>query len=63
MARAETRSRGYWKAKQYDYPRVACIAKDYLPIPATSSPSECVFSQSGDIITKERNRLTGESID
>ena len=52
----------YWKAKQYDYPVIARIAKDYLPIPATSAPSECVFSQGGDIVTKKRNRLTGDSI-
>jgi hypothetical protein len=33
-----------------------------LLIPATSAPSECVFSQGGDIVTKKRNRLTGDSI-
>jgi hAT family C-terminal dimerisation region len=52
----------YWKAKQYDFPIIARIAKDYLPIPATSALSEVVFSQGGDIVTKKRNRLTGESI-
>jgi hAT family C-terminal dimerisation region len=52
----------YWKAKQYDYPIIARIAKDYLPIPATSAPFECVFSQGGDVVTKKRNRLTGDSI-
>jgi hypothetical protein len=52
----------YWKSKQYNYPIVACIARDYLAIPATSAPSECVFSQGDDIITKKRNRLTGDSI-
>lgn len=52
----------YWKAKQYDYLVIARIAKDYLPIPATSAPSERVFSQGGDIVTKKRNKLTGESI-
>ena len=52
----------YWKAKQYDYPVIARIAKDYLPIPATLAPSECVFSQGGDIATEKRNRLTGDSI-
>lgn len=52
----------YWKAKQYDYPIIARIAKDYLPILATSAPSECVFSQGGDVVTKKRNRLMGDSI-
>ena len=52
----------FWKAKQYDYLIIARIAKDYLPIPATSAPSERVFSQGSDIVTKKRNKLTGESI-
>jgi hypothetical protein len=30
----------YWKAKQYDYPVLAKIAKDHLAIPAMSAPSE-----------------------
>jgi hypothetical protein len=52
----------YWKSKQYDYPIIAQIARDYLAMPATSSPSEVVFSQGGDVVTKKRNRLTGDSI-
>jgi len=52
----------YWKAKQYDYPVVAKIARDHLAIPATSAPSECVFSGSGNIVTKNRNRLTGSTL-
>ena len=52
----------FWRAKQYNYPIIARIAKDYLPIPATSAPSKCVFSQGSDIVTKKRNRLTGNSI-
>ena len=38
------------------------MAKDYLLIPATLAPSKCAFSQGGDIVTKKRNRLTGDSI-
>lgn len=52
----------YWRAKQYDYPIVAKIAKDHLAIPAISALSECVFSISGDVITKKRNRLTGDTV-
>jgi hypothetical protein len=58
----ETNIYQYWKAKQFEYPIVSRIARDYLAIPATSAPSECVFSSSGDIITKKRNRLTGDSV-
>jgi hypothetical protein len=52
----------YWKAKQYDYPIVAKIAKDHLAIPAMSAPSESVFSIGGDVVTKKRNRLTGDTV-
>jgi hypothetical protein len=58
----ETDIYAFWKAKQYNYPIVARIAKDYLSILATSAPSECVFSQGGDIVTKKRNKLTSDSI-
>jgi hypothetical protein len=52
----------YWKAKQYDFPIISRIAKDFLAIPATSAPSECVFSIGSDVVTKKRNRLTGNSV-
>ena len=39
-----------------------CLARKYLAIPATSAPSESIFSQSSDIITEKRNRLGKESI-
>jgi len=42
----------YWKAKQYDYPIISRIAADYLAIPATLAPSECVFSIGSDVVTK-----------
>lgn len=33
------------------------MAKDYLSAPASSVPSEQIFSLAGDIITKKRNKL------
>jgi hypothetical protein len=38
------------------------MASDYLAIPATSAPSECVFSIGSDVVTKKRNKLTGDSV-
>jgi hypothetical protein len=58
----ETNIYHYWKAKQYDFPIISRIAGDFLAIPATSAPSECVFSIGSDVVTKKRNRLTGDSV-
>jgi len=52
----------YWAAKQYQYPVVAKIARDYLAIPATSAASERIFSNGSDIITKKRNRLSPSTV-
>ncbi|KFY96142.1 hypothetical protein V500_02558, partial [Pseudogymnoascus sp. VKM F-4518 (FW-2643)] len=52
----------YWAAKQYQYPIIAAIAQDHLAIPATSAPSERVFSNGADILTKKRNRLSPETL-
>jgi hypothetical protein len=38
------------------------MAFDLLAIPATSVPSEQVFSKAGDLITKRRNRLSKKNI-
>jgi hypothetical protein len=47
----------YWKSKQFEFPILVQIARDFLPIPATSAASERVFSH-GDLITKKRNRIS-----
>lgn len=44
------------------YPSVATIAKQYLPVMATSVPSERFFSKAGNILTENRNRLTPEHL-
>jgi hypothetical protein len=58
----ETNIYHYWKAKQFEFPIISKIAGDFLAIPATSAPLECVFSISSDVVTKKRNRLTGDSV-
>jgi hypothetical protein len=52
----------YWKVKQNEYPTIARIAKDHLAIPASSAPSESVFSHGDDLVTKKRNRLAPQTI-
>jgi hypothetical protein len=51
----------WWKANEHRYPIVAKMARDFLAIPASSVPSEQLFSQAGDVITKKRNRLLEQS--
>jgi len=47
----------WWTLHAHRYPQLGKMAKDYLSIPATSVPSDQVFSQAGDIITKKTNRI------
>lgn len=47
----------WWRVKQHQYPILSKIASKILAIPATSAPSERVFSVAGITIAKERSRL------
>jgi hAT family C-terminal dimerisation region len=38
------------------------MARDHLAIPAMSALLESVFSDSGNVVTKNRNRLSGDSV-
>ena len=51
-----------WISMEPYYPRLYEMAMDYLPILATSVPSERLFSKAGQIITKQRNRLSGKHL-
>ncbi|CAG8951396.1 hypothetical protein HYFRA_00007309 [Hymenoscyphus fraxineus] len=48
--------------KQYDYPILFQMARDYLGIPATLAPSKRVFSNGGRVITKDRCRISGKRV-
>lgn len=47
----------YWKDRRYSFPWLASLARAVLFVPATSTPSERVFSVAGQIITAKRSRL------
>jgi len=59
----ETNPLEWWRQHEANFPRVASLAKKYLCIPATSSPSEQAFSTSGNIITCRRSALKPEMVD
>lgn len=53
----------WWKKNEYRFPRVAYLAKCILAVPATSVPSERIFSSAGLVLSKLRNRLTSDIVD
>ena len=53
----------WWKRRESVYPTMAKLAKKYLQIPASSIPSERVFSLAGTIVSKKRASLSPENVD
>ncbi|XP_076836729.1 E3 SUMO-protein ligase ZBED1-like [Brachyhypopomus gauderio] len=53
----------WWKEHAVTYPALSCLAKKYLCVPATSSPSERIFSCSGNIVTCHRASLKPDTVD
>ena len=53
----------WWRNKCEKYPYLSLLARKYLCIPATSVPSERVFSTAGDIVTAQRSQLKSEHVD
>ncbi|XP_039519610.1 E3 SUMO-protein ligase ZBED1-like [Pimephales promelas] len=53
----------WWRLHQINFPRMSRVAQKYLCIPATSSPSERVFSTGGNVVTCHRSCLKPEMVD
>ncbi|KAK0138123.1 Zinc finger BED domain-containing protein 1 [Merluccius polli] len=53
----------WWRQNSNAYPRLSVLVKKYLCIPATSSPSERLFSTGGNIVTCHRASLKPEHVD
>ena len=52
---------GWWKRNHNCFPAIAAIARRVLCIPATSMPSERLFSKAGHIINSKRASLEPEN--
>ncbi|XP_076059421.1 E3 SUMO-protein ligase ZBED1-like [Oratosquilla oratoria] len=52
----------WWKNHSQSFPLLQEKAKHYLCIPATSVPSERVFSRAGELISDRRNCLSDENV-
>ncbi|XP_065103982.2 E3 SUMO-protein ligase ZBED1-like [Paramisgurnus dabryanus] len=53
----------WWRENSSKYPLLSPLVKAYFSIPATSVPSERVFSTAGDIVTAQRSQLLPENVD
>lgn len=52
----------WWKTNQEKFPTLAKLAKSFLCIPGTSTPSERLFSAAGNIVCKKRASLSPEHV-
>ncbi|XP_052806299.1 E3 SUMO-protein ligase ZBED1-like [Mya arenaria] len=53
----------WWRRNENRFPKVAQVARSVLAVPATSVPSERVFSSAGLVLNKLRNRLNSDIVD
>jgi hAT family C-terminal dimerisation region len=54
--------KAFIQSKIYDFPIITQIVRDFTAIPATSAPSERVFSQAGNLVSKKRTRINSENL-
>ena len=61
-ADSEAEPLDWWRLHEHNFPRLSQLAKKYLCIPATSTPSERIFSTGGNIVTCTRAALKPEKV-
>ena len=52
----------WWKAQQHSLPLLAECARKYHCIPASSAPSERLFSASGNLVSQKRSSLNPKNV-
>lgn len=50
----------WWNKNKENFPMLAQLSKFILAIPASSAPSERLFSSAGNTVTDKRNRISPE---
>lgn len=60
---SDTDPLSWWKTQEVNFPRIGKLARKYLCIPASSSPSERAFSTGGNVVTCQRASLKPEAVD
>ena len=53
----------WWRQKEPRFPRVARLAKKYLALPASSAPSERMFSKMNAVVDKRRASLDPDRVE
>jgi hypothetical protein len=53
----------WWKMNEKRFPILSILAKVYLCIPATSTPSERLFSNAGNLMTVKRTQLSNSTFE
>ncbi len=53
----------WWKTNQTRFPILSKLARMYLAIPATSTPSERLFSEAGNVMTIKRTQLAPNTLE
>ncbi|XP_069128352.1 E3 SUMO-protein ligase ZBED1-like [Argopecten irradians] len=53
----------WWKDRAIIYPNLSVFVKQYLCVPATSVPSERIFSCAGNTLTNKRASLSEDNVD
>ncbi|KAJ6639496.1 putative AC transposase, partial [Pseudolycoriella hygida] len=53
---------GWWKIHQKEYPTLAKVAKDFLPVSGIGVPVESLFSSGGDVMSARQQSMAAETI-
>jgi hypothetical protein len=54
---------GYWKARQNTYPLLGVMARSFLAVPATSSPSDVVFAEGKALVRYQDGSFTPDEVE